>query len=50
MMMQSQLTFQKMPVKKMAFAKPKRGAWKVERRKQRKFKYNQRSMEYYGRH
>ena len=49
-MMQSQLTFQKMPAKKVALTKPKTGAWKVERRKQRKFKHSQRSMDNHGRY
>ena len=49
-MMQSELLFQKIPIKKSALDKPKKNEWKIQRRKQRKFKYNQRSMEYYGRH
>jgi len=37
-MMQSELQFQKMPVKKSALTKPKKNEWKILRRKQRKIK------------
>ena len=48
-MMRSELVFQKIPVKKSALDIPKKNEWKIQRRKQRKFKHRQRSMENYGR-
>ena len=48
-MMRSELVFQKIPVKKSELGKPKKNEWKIQRRKQRKFKHSQRSIENYGR-
>ncbi len=49
-MMQSELLFQKIPVKKSALDKPKKSSWKIDRRKQRKFKHSQRSIDNHGRY
>jgi len=49
-MMQSELLFQKIPIKKSALDKPKKNDWKIQRRKQRKFKHSQRSMDNHGRY
>ena len=45
-MMQSELQFQKLPVKKTIETTPKNKEWKIERRKQRKFKQDLRKIGY----